>query len=215
MRGPVDLWPGAAVREEEGVRMTTMLDLGPQAREVKSLLDGVRDDQLAAPTPCESYAVRELLGHLIGLSRAFTDAARKDLGPGTDQNPSESLPRLPEDWRSRLPVQLDELAAAWRSERAWEGETRAGGVDLPGPVAGLVALNEILLHGWDLARATGQDYTGDPVALEASVGMLSQADPEQRGAMFGPVVEVPAGAPLLEQAVALAGRRPDWSPPAG
>ncbi|NLU73083.1 TIGR03086 family protein [Streptomyces sp. HNM0575] len=192
-----------------------MIDLGPQAREVKALLDGVREDQLTAPTPCESYAVRELLGHLLDLSRAFTDAARKDLGGGTDHAPSESLPQLPEDWRSRLPVQLDELAAAWGSEPAWEGQTRAGGVDLPAALAGVVAVNEVLLHGWDLARATGQDYRGDPGALEASVGMLSQAEPEQRGSMFGPAVEVGAGAPLLERAVALAGRRPDWTPPEG
>jgi uncharacterized protein (TIGR03086 family) len=190
-----------------------MLDLGPQAREVKALLGGVRDDGLAAPTPCGSYSVRELLGHLLDLAGAFTDAARKDLGAGTDRNPGESLPRLPEDWRERLPVQLDEMAAAWRSEAAWEGDTRAGGVDLPGSVAGIVAINELVLHGWDLARATGQEYRGDPAALEASVGMLSQAGPAERSPIFGPPVEVSDEASLLERAVALGGRRPDWSPP--
>ncbi|MCH6163667.1 TIGR03086 family metal-binding protein [Streptomyces marispadix] len=190
-----------------------MLDLGPQAREVKALLGGVRDDGLAAPTPCGSYSVRELLGHLLDLARAFTDAARKDLGAGTDRDPSASLPRLPDDWRERLPVQLDELAAAWRSEAAWEGDTRAGGVDLPGSVAGIVAINELVLHGWDLARATGQEYRGDPAALEASVGMLSQTGPAERAPMFGPAVEVSEEASLLDRAVALGGRSPDWSPP--
>ncbi|OEU92257.1 hypothetical protein DB35_07305 [Streptomyces abyssalis] len=190
-----------------------MLDLGPQAREVKALVDGVRDDQLAAPTPCETYSVRELLGHLYGLSQAFTDAAAKNLGAGTDQDPGASLPQLPDDWRSRLPVQLDELAAAWRSESAWEGETQAGGVTLPGELAGLVALNELVLHGWDLARATGQDYRGDPGSLRASIGMLSESQSaEERGSMFGPVVQVPDDSSLLERAVALGGRRPDWRP---
>jgi uncharacterized protein (TIGR03086 family) len=192
-----------------------MIDLGPQAREVKGLLDGVGDDLLAAPTPCEDYSVRELLAHLLGLSRAFTDAARKDLGAGTTQSPGDSLPRLPDDWRSRLPVQLDELADAWRSESAWEGETQAGGVTLPGDVAGMVALNELVLHGWDLARSTGQEYRGDPDSLKASVGMLSESQAfEQRDGIFGPVVEVAADAPLLDRAVGLAGRRPDWSPAA-
>lgn len=195
--------------------MTATLDLGPQAREVKGLLGGVRDDRLGAPTPCESYAVRELLAHLLGLSRAFTDAAEKNLGPGTDQDPGDSVPQLPDDWRSRLPVQLDELAAAWRSESAWEGETRAGGVTLPAGVAGLVALNELVLHGWDLARATGQDYHGDPVSLKASIGFLSEPEAlQQRDGIFGPVVEVPADAPLLDRAVGLGGRRPGWSPEA-
>ena len=110
-------------------------------------------------------------------------------------------------------AQLDGLAAAWRSESAWEGETQAGGVTLPGSLAGVVALNEVLLHGWDLARATGQDYRGDPDSLEASIGMLSQAESmEMRGTIFGPVVEVPGHAPLLDRAVALSGRSPDWSP---
>lgn len=195
--------------------MTTMLDLGPQAREVKALLDGVRDDQLAAPTPCEDYAVRELLAHLLGLSRAFTDAAAKVPGPGTDEAPGASLPQLPEDWRSRLPSQLDELAAAWRSESAWEGETQAGGVALPGSVAGVVALNELLLHGWDLARATGQEYRADPRSLRASIDMLARSrSAEERGTIFGPVVEVPEDAPLLDRAVALGGRRPGWTPQA-
>ena len=75
-----------------------------------------------------------------------------------------------------------------------------------------MALNEVLLHGWDLARATGQEYDGAPESLRASIGMLSQASPEQRGGMFGPAVEVSDQAGLLDQAVALSGRRPDWSP---
>jgi uncharacterized protein (TIGR03086 family) len=190
--------------------VTTMLDLGPQAQQVKMLLDGVSDDDLAAPTPCEEYTVSDLLNHLLGLSAAFRDAAKKNLGPTTGAAPS--VAPLPEDWRSRLPRLLDELADAWRSADAWEGETQAGGVTLPGGVAGVVALNELVLHGWDLARAISQPYSGDPDSLRASIEMLSSADLEQRDAIFGPVVEVPADAPLLDRAVGLGGRRPDWSP---
>ncbi|MFC4495986.1 TIGR03086 family metal-binding protein [Streptomyces ovatisporus] len=191
-----------------------MIDLGPQARHVKTLLDGVSDGQLGSPTPCESYTVADLLAHFLGLTAAFRDAARKELGPTTDTDPGDAAPRLPADWRSRLAVQLDELAAAWRSEDAWEGETRAGGVELPGAVAGTVALNELVLHGWDLARATGQPYTGDPGSLRVSVEMLSEsAGQEMRDSIFGPVVEVPPDAPLLDRAVGLGGRRPDWTPP--
>ncbi|MGH3314111.1 MAG: TIGR03086 family metal-binding protein [Streptomyces sp.] len=193
--------------------MTTMIDLRPQAGHVTVLLDGVSDDQLAAPTPCESYSVEDLLKHLLGLTVAFRDAARKDWGETTATDPATPMPPLPDDWRDRLSVQLRELAEAWREEAAWEGETQAGGITLPGAVAGVVALNELVLHGWDLARATSQPYTSDPGSLRTSIDMLSQSTaPEDRGEIFGPVVEVPANAPLLDRAVALGGRRPDWTP---
>ena len=52
---------------------------------------------------------------------------------------------------------LDQLAEAWADPAAWEGLTEAGGLTMPAEVAGTVALDEVVLHGWDLARATGQD----------------------------------------------------------
>ncbi|HEV7625776.1 MAG TPA: TIGR03086 family metal-binding protein [Streptomyces sp.] len=190
-----------------------MLDLGPQAHQVKLLLDGVSDDQLTAPTPCPEYSVGDLLSHLLGLSAAFRDAAKKNLGAATGTAPQPDASSLPEDWHSTLPRQLDELADAWRSEDAWQGETQAGGVTLPGEIAGVVALNELVLHGWDLARATNQPYTGDPDGVRASIGMLSQSTAlEQRDTIFGPVVEVSSDASLLDRAVGLSGRRPDWTP---
>ena len=70
-----------------------------------------------------------------------------------------------------------------------------------------------LIHGWDLARATGQAYEPDPAALEASYGFLrAAADDPGRGGAFGPVVPVPADAPLLDRAVGLSGRDPGWKP---
>ncbi len=45
--------------------------------------------------------------------------------------------------------------------------SRAGGVDFPGEVGGIVALTEVVIHGWDVAAATGQDYDVDPATLDA------------------------------------------------
>ncbi|MFD3658323.1 TIGR03086 family metal-binding protein [Streptomyces sp. NPDC058620] len=189
------------------------LDLKPAAEQIRALLGPIEDRQLSGPTPCPDYAVRELLAHLVGLATAFRDAGRKDLGPTTDTAPDAALPVLGEDWREALPRLLDELVAAWHSPAAMEGMTRAGGVDLPGEVAGLVARNELVIHGWDLARSTGQDFRADEADLRSSEALLA---PEEGGPgssdIFGPPVPVAADAPFLDRVIALSGRRPDWRP---
>jgi uncharacterized protein (TIGR03086 family) len=199
--------------------MTTeqdMLDLEPVARQLAGLLDGVDEKNLGAATPCPEYAVADLLSHLLGLTVAFRDAARKELGAATQADPGTApLPPLPRDWRAELRRQLDELVVAWREPGAWEGDTQAGGVTFPAVVAGQVALNEVLLHGWDLARATGQPYACDEASARVSIGLLSQqtSDEEREGTGFGPVVPVPQDASPLDRAVGLSGRRPSWAPP--
>ena len=190
------------------------LDLGPQTRVIARLAEGTSEEQLAEATPCPDYAVRNMLGHLLGLSAAFRDAARKDLGVTTNTAPDAAAPDIGPGWRVELPKALDELADAWRDPAAWTGMTRAGGVDLPGEVAAAVAVDELVIHGWDLARATGQDYAPDPAALQASHDFLLAAanDPSRGGGIFGPVVPVPPEASLLDRAVGLSGRDPGWTP---
>ncbi|MFD8812213.1 TIGR03086 family metal-binding protein [Streptomyces sp. NPDC059627] len=190
---------------------TTVIDLGPQARIVAELAERVTDGQLAVSTPCPDYAVRHLLGHVAGLSVAFRDAAHKNPGATTGHRPDASLPALGPEWRQELPKALDALAEAWREPSAWDGMTRAGGIDMPGGVAGAVAADELVIHGWDLARATGQEYVPDPVALEAAYGFLRMVAEGDRGP-FGPLVPVPESARLLDRTVGLSGRDPGWRP---
>ncbi|AYL35416.1 MULTISPECIES: TIGR03086 family metal-binding protein [Streptomyces] len=192
------------------------LDFGPQTRIVARLAEGVRDDRLADPTPCPQYAVRHLLGHLLGLAVAFRDAGRKDLGVTTDTGPQSALPDIGPGWREELPKVLDELAEVWREPAAWTGMTRAGGFDMPGEVTAAVAVDELVVHGWDLARATGQAYVPDPAALAASHAFLrAAAEESERGdGIFGPVVPVPSDAPLLDRTIGLSGRDPGWTRPA-
>ncbi|WP_274034491.1 TIGR03086 family metal-binding protein [Streptomyces sp. MMBL 11-1] len=197
-------------------------DLEPAARRIAALLGPLDDSRLDGPTPCPDYAVRELLGHLTGLATAFRDAARKDLGASTDVSPDAALPVLDDDWREVLPLRLDEMAAAWRSPDAWTGMTRAGGVELPGEVAGAVALNELVVHGWDLARSTGQPYAAGEAELRSCEALLApvgsgpdspdRPDGSDGGSLFGPPVPVPDDAPPLDRVIALSGRRPDWQP---
>ncbi|MFE9775935.1 TIGR03086 family metal-binding protein [Streptomyces sp. NPDC005931] len=191
------------------------LDLGDQTRIVARLAEGVADEQLADATPCPDYAVRNMLGHLLGLAVAFRDAGRKDLGVTTDTSPEAAVPDIGPGWREELPKLLDELAEVWRDPAAWTGVTRAGGVDLPAGVAGAVVIDELVVHGWDLARATGRPYEPDPAALRAAFTFLTEAaeDDDRGNGAFGPVVPVPGDAPLLDRTIGLSGRDPGWTRP--
>jgi len=196
----------------DGGTTPSILDLGPQALIVARLAEEVGEEQLDAVTPCPEYAVRHLLGHLAGLSTAFRDAGRKDLGATTDTAPTSRLPDVTPGWRAELPKVLRELAEAWRDPAAWTGETRAGGVDLPGEIAGIVAADELVVHGWDLARATGQPYAPDAAALNAAYAMLAPTAGDPDRGIFGPAVPVPEAAPLLHRVIGLSGRDPGWAP---
>jgi uncharacterized protein (TIGR03086 family) len=192
-----------------------MIDLEPAARRMASLVKGVPDELLDGPTPCPDYTLGDLLDHVGGLTLAFTAAARKERLEGPER-PSGDASRLGDDWRERIPRDLAALAEAWSDPGPWTGMTRAGGLDLPGEVAGLVALDELVIHGWDVAKASGQSYDVDPTTLEAVHGFVLQfSAPGQeasREGLFGPVVDVPDDAPLLDRVLGLAGRDPTWSP---
>jgi uncharacterized protein (TIGR03086 family) len=195
-----------------------MLDLDPAAREVMRLLDGVTDDHLAGPTPCEDMPVAALLDHFLGLCLAFTWAARKTTpAPGTPTGPGlATAEHLDPDWRVLLPERLGVLVAAWRDPAAWEGMAEAGGVTMPAGRLGVVALDELVLHGWDLARATGQEFRCDPASTAAVLEFTTVAARPENAArlsgLFGPVVPVPPDAPALDRALGLAGRDPGWTP---
>jgi uncharacterized protein (TIGR03086 family) len=189
-------------------------DLMPAAGMLARVVTDIRDEQLSAPTPCRGVTVADLLDHVGGLCLAFTAAAAKDLDAAS-QPPSADGSRLGTDWRTRIPDRLAQLAAAWQDEKAWSGMTRAGGLDMPGEVAGMVATNEVVVHGWDIATATGQDYSCEAELIEAAYAFVQSAvaqNPDGSPGLFGPPVDVPANAPLLDRLIGLTGRDPAWRP---
>lgn len=195
------------------------IDLTPAAQEIARLAAAIDDSQLGGRTPCPDYTVAALLDHLMGLTLAFAWAARKSWpadgaeAPAPGGATAESLdPR----WRELLPSRAADLAAAWHEPGALDGQTVAGGVTMPAEVMLTVALDELVVHGWDLSRATGQEFRVDDASLGAVFAFTeAAAQPEEaelRGKIFGPVVPVPAGAPLLDRALGYAGRDPHWAP---
>jgi len=191
-----------------------MIDMNPAAQRLARLVEGVSDDQLGRPTPCPDYTVGDLLDHVNTLSLAFVSAANKTNEVGK-RPPMGDAARLGDDWRTRIPPQLATMADAWRDPEAWNGMTVIGGGDTPAEVTGLIGLDELIVHGWDIARATGQEFQSDDESLEACRSVLvmfavpgKEVEP---GAQFGKVVDVPDDAPLLDRVLGLTGRDPSWT----
>ena len=191
-------------------------DLAGATGRLGSLVKGLSDEELGRPTPCTRWSVADLVDHIEGLSLGFTAAARKDGGPVTATPPEPDGSRLGAGWRERVPARLDQLADAWLHPGAWQGMTRVGGVDLPGAVAAVVALDELVLHGWDLARATGVAFEPSPVEVEQCLGFVSSvvdpSTPSPREDLFGPPVPVADDATSFVRLVSFAGRDPAWRP---
>ncbi len=126
-------------------------------------------------------------------------------------------PAMPATWPRtgglEFPVTPTALAEAWDDPAAWTGMTAAGGVELPGDVAGIVALDELILHGWDLAKATDQPAGYDGPGLEEVMAMVTEFSGRGFEGLYGPEVAVPDGSPLFDRILGKSGRNPAWQPP--
>jgi uncharacterized protein (TIGR03086 family) len=192
------------------------VDLGSATQRLADLVARVGDDELGKPTPCPAYTLGDLIDHVGGFALAFTAAGNKDNGAHTEHGPSGDGSRLTDDWRTRIPRDLATLAQTWREPDAWTGMTRIAGMEAPAAMVGLTVADELVVHGWDVAHATGQPYSCEPGLLDAARNFLEQFTspdaPLGPEVPFGPPRHVADDAPLLDRVVALAGRDPGWSP---
>ena len=190
-----------------------MIDLGPATSRMAQLVASIDDEQLGAPTPCPNTSLGDLVDHIGSLTKGFTLVARKESGSSTGPTAPDAT-NLEPGWRARVAGDLTSLAAAWRDPAAWDGMTKAAGIDLPGEIAGLVALDELVVHGWDLAVASGQAYDPTVDEINAATQFVTGFDAPRDGGLFGPIVAVPDDAPPLDKLLGLTGRDPRWAPAA-
>ncbi|MEY9946405.1 TIGR03086 family metal-binding protein [Kitasatospora sp. GAS1066B] len=178
-----------------------------------TVVGSVDPARLSAATPCAEYDVRGLVNHLlfwapiiegVGLHKtAVIDRAAE----GRDDHTGG-------DWQADYLGWLDRIDRAWASDSAWEGTATLGPATVPAAVIGEKTLVELAVHGWDLARATGQEFqVTDAVADHANRIILATADETRAMRMFGPPVTVPATASALDRALACSGRDPQWDGP--
>lgn len=188
--------------------MSTREHLHGVVARLQPVVQGVPSGALASKTPCQDWDVRHLASHLLGT----TDAMRR-VGAGEELDRDDpwgtSGQELDDTWRDRLSDRLIALADAWAAPEAWDGDALDGAV--PRQDLGDMALLEVLLHGWDLARATGQDLEVDDAAAEHALELVDRHGEAGRAqGAFGEPVEVDDDAPVLDRVVGAAGRDPGW-----
>jgi uncharacterized protein (TIGR03086 family) len=194
----------------------SQVDLGPGVQILKTVLTSIDDSELDKPTPCPLFTVGNVVAHVGGFAQAFTASARKERSDLVEHVPTADPPPLPADWRTSIARDLDTLADAWRDPDAWTGMTRIAAQDAPAEMVGATVADEIVVHTWDLAAATGRDYTPDPQLLAAAKEFLaafaSPDSPAGDDVPFGPSRPAPADGTPLTEVLALAGRDTSWSP---
>ena len=178
-----------------------MIDLKPACYRTATLVVGVADDHLTRPTASTEWTVRDLVDHLDEVSQGFTMLARPE---GAEPAATDG------DWRAGTAAHIRALAEAWDAPAAWEGRSREAKLDLSNARWGRIALTEMVVHGWELAQATGQSFALPEEAtlfpcLEHLTTFLPKTPVPE---LWGPAVQVPVDAPLIDRVVAAAGRRP-------
>ena len=176
--------------------------------QTESIVAGVGPGQLGLPTPCAEYDVHALLSHMVGGLNRVAIA-----GEGGDAlaRPARADDVPDDGWLAAYRAAADRAAAAWADDAKLDALVELPWGKVPGRIAVAGYTQEILTHGWDLARATGQPTERDPeLASWALAGARRILPAEARGAgvPFGPVVAVPPGAGPYAQLAAWLGRQP-------
>ncbi|WP_158887537.1 TIGR03086 family metal-binding protein [Amycolatopsis anabasis] len=173
----------------------------------------VEPGQLGAPTPCTEYDVRALVNHLLYWGPFLEAAARRRPAPAVEGAERE-VDLTGGDWAGELERLVGSMADALVQPGAQEGVVTMHGSELPAETLTRMVLGEWVLHGWDLARATGQAFTVDDDLATALHGPTAELAERARAMkVFGPEVPVPASAPAFDRLLGLVGRDPGWGIP--
>ncbi|WP_415971626.1 TIGR03086 family metal-binding protein [Rhodococcus sp. 077-4] len=172
---------------------------------VSGLLGAVRSEQLDLPTPCDEFDVRTLAGHLVATVGRLIAIA--ELGSPDSVSPFSAVHDA---------ASFDELVvqarAAWAEDALLDAPVVVPWGAVPGRSAVWGYARELLLHGWDLAVATGQPAEVDPALIEPVAeefrGMLP-AEARVPGVPFDSIVEPRTAAGPLERLANFSGRSSD------
>ena len=185
------------------------------SRRVREIMAGIRQDQAADPTPCTEWNVREVMNHVIGGAEVLAGSLEGNIpegvggvSPVSSYSSETEVSRLAQAYAD----ESGRIMAAVRQPGAMHSATPGGMMTVP---QFLVAMaTDHIIHGWDLARATGQDDALDPDVVAAAYAMMTSpeglvfVDMGRQYGFVGPAVSVADEARLQDKLVAHMGRQP-------
>ncbi|MEU8132994.1 TIGR03086 family metal-binding protein [Streptodolium elevatio] len=179
--------------------------LAAAAERAVPVVRGVPDDLLAAPTPCADFTVGDLANHLYQVVVNFQALAAKEQ-PDWAKAPDY----LHGAWRDAFAAEAGRLIDAWAAPDSEEGVSP--GMGLPARTVGQMALLDLTVHAWDLARATRQPYEPAPATVAELADLLATMGPTARKmGVFGEPCSVPADADDFTRLLGDSGRDPAWT----
>jgi uncharacterized protein (TIGR03086 family) len=194
--------------------MNLHAEMTAAASAASGVVDGVRPEQFADPTPDTEWDVRTLLNHIIVWTSYSLErrAHGESVAPELMEKDFAAEPGFAAAYRA----QLDRALIAWSDPAVWDRELDVMGSATPASDVGALIVAEMVLHGWDLAAATGQSYAVDDAAAAAALAAVeANADMFRQYNGFAEPVAVADDAPVLDRVLALSGRDPGWSPAGG
>jgi len=155
------------------------------------------------PAPCDGWVARDVVRHMVDWMPSFLASAggpQLPSGPSVDDDPVGAWTTMSDG----IQALLDDPAAA-----ASEIDHPRAGTHTLGDAIGMFFVGDVVVHTWDLARATGLDETLDPDEVSRMLrGMEPLDDVLRASGQYGPKVEVPADADEQTRLIAFTGRRP-------
>ena len=183
-------------------------EMAAAATEAARVVGGVRSDQLSAATPCTDWDLRTLLNHTI-LWTAYSAERRARDEALPDELMNKDFVAEP-GYAADYAAQLDKAVAAWSDPAAWQRDLNVMGSPTPAADVAALLIAEMVLHGWDVARATGQEYHAtDALAAVLEETVKAQAELFRKYQGFADPVAISNNATPFDRALALSGRDPN------
>jgi uncharacterized protein (TIGR03086 family) len=165
----------------------------------------IREDQWGAPTPCSDWDVRQVVNHVVAENRWSPPLlAGRTIAEVGDRFDGDVLG---DDGKAAWDDSAAEAVAAVYSDGSMDRVVHLSFGDFPGREYTMQLFADLLIHGWDLARAIGDDERLDPELVEAcATWFAAMEDGYRAGGAVGPRVEVATDADDQDRLLAMFGR---------